>query len=112
VIIGGGIVGIPYAMIDAGVTFGIIMTLTCPILAWTSGYIYMTCKMIAPIQIETLYELGYYTMGKSSIYLISFIAIVCDEGFVMIYFIVFGTTAASMTKDLFFQDTENILTTY
>jgi len=111
VIIGGGIVGIPYAMVSSGVLFGIILTLICPVFAWTSGYLFMTCKLIAPIKIETLYELGYFTMGKTSIYFISFIAIVCNDGFCMIYFIVFGSTASSMTKDLFFPDKDNILTT-
>jgi len=111
VIIGGGIVGIPYAMYSSGVLFGIILTLISPILAWTSGYLFMTCKLMAPIKIETLYELGYYTMGKSSIYFISFIAIVCNDGFCMIYFIVFGSTASSMAKELFWHDKDNIFTT-
>jgi amino acid permease len=96
VIIGGGIVGIPYAMYSAGVLYGIILTLISPILAFTSGYLFMTCKLMAPIKLETLYELGYFTMGKSSIYFISFIAIVCNDGFCMIYFIVFGGCAASI----------------
>lgn len=111
VIIGGGIVGIPYAMYSSGVLFGIILTLVSPILAWTSGYLFMTCKLIAPIKLETLYELGYFTMGKCSIYFISFIAIVCNDGFCMIYFIVFGSTAASLAKDLIWPDSDNIFTT-
>ena len=93
VIVGGGIVGIPYANYTAGLTFGIVLNLLSPVLAFTSGYLFMTCKLIAPIKIETLYELGYFTMGKCSIYLISFIAIVCNQGFCMIYFIVFGGCA-------------------
>lgn len=93
VIVGGGIVGIPYANYTSGLTFGIILNIISPILAFTSGYLFMTCKLMAPIKIETLYELGYFTMGKCSIYFISFIAIVCNQGFVMIYFIVFGGCA-------------------
>lgn len=104
VIVGGGIVSIPYANYTAGLAFGIAMNVIGPILAFTSGYMFMTCKLMAPIKIETLYELGYFTMGKSSIYFISFIAIVCNQGFCMIYFIVFGQVTASVFKDLFWPD--------
>lgn len=90
VIIGGGIVGIPYAMYQSGITYGLILNIIAPILAFTSGYLFMTCKLMAPVKIETLYELGFITMGKWSIYFISFIAIICNQGFCCIYFIVFG----------------------
>ena len=103
VIVGGGIVGIPYANYTSGLDFAFSLYLIAPCLAFTSGYLFMTCKLIAPIKIETLYELGYFTMGKCSIYFISFIAIVCNQGFCMIYFIVFGQCAANVTRDIFYQ---------
>lgn len=111
VIVGGGIVGIPYANYTSGLDFGIILNIISPILAWTSGFLFMTCKLMSPIKIETLYELGYTTMGKWSIYFISFIAIVCNQGFCMIYFIVFGDCAASVARDLIWPEQTNIATT-
>lgn len=112
VIVGGGIVGLPYANYTSGLTFGVALNIISPILAFTSGYLFMTCKLMAPIKIETLYELGYFTMGKCSIYFISFIAIVCNQGFCIIYFIVFGQCAQSIAKDLIWPNSTNIATTY
>ena len=43
--------------------------------------------------------------------MISFIAIVCNDGFCMIYFIVFGDVAASFSQQLFFNGQSNIMTT-
>lgn len=87
------------------------MNIIAPILAFTSGFLFITCKLLSPVKIETLYELGYVSMGKWSIYLISFIAIVCNDGFCMIYFIVFGDVAASFSQQLFFNGQSNIMTT-
>lgn len=95
--------GIPYASYTSGLNFALALYLIAPCLAFTSGFLFMSCKLMAPIKIETLYELGYFTMGKCSIYFISFIAIVCNQGFCMIYFIVFGQCAASVTRDIFYQ---------
>lgn len=103
-IIGGGIVGIPYAMYLSGIPVGLIINVICFALSYLSTYLFMETKKKSDVPIKTLYEFGYVTIGKSSIYYIAFLSIVQTVGFVMIYFIVFGDLLGSIVLDVFYAD--------
>jgi hypothetical protein len=100
-IIGGGIVGVPFGMLLAGIPMGILFNIICAILCYTSVYLYMEAKKLANVPVKTLYEFGYVGIGKSSLYYIAFLSTVQTVGFVMIYFIVFGDIMASVVFQLF-----------
>jgi len=52
--------------------------------------------------VESLYEIGFSVMGRCSIYLVSTIVWVASVCLMMIYFIVFGYIAASISTQLIF----------
>jgi amino acid permease len=65
---------------------------------------------MCPVPVLTLYELGYVTTGKWSIYLISFVAVMSNIGGVVLFFIIMGDLAAQMVLKVFFPE-GNIMTT-
>lgn len=95
-IVGGGIVGIPFAMIHTGIPLGIFLNIAVGSAGCYTGGLYLKCKDLSPTYVESLYELGFITMGRASIYIISTIILLSGIGCIMIYFIVFGDISASL----------------
>ena len=110
-VIGGGIVSIPYAVANCGWKTAIAMNLVVAVCGYWSGLLYIKAKMMCPIPVLTLYELGYVATGKWSIYLISFIAAMNNVGSVIVYFIIMGDLGAQISLKLFFSENQNIMTT-
>jgi len=107
-IVGGGIVGVPYSLLHAGIPFGIFLHFIVALSCSYSCTLYIHAKDLIPIQVESLYEIGFSVMGRCSIYLVSVIVWVASLGLMMIYFIVFGDIAASISRQLiFYDDTDN-----
>lgn len=57
---------------------------------------YLRVKDMCPDKPESLYEIGYMCIGKSSIYVISFINLLNSFGCLCLYFIVFSGIAAKL----------------
>ena len=89
-IVGGGIVGIPYAMFHTGIPLGLILIIFVAVAGWYTGSLYLRIKDLSPTYVESMYELCYVTMGAASIYLLSIIILISGIGCTMIYFIVFS----------------------
>ena len=69
-IIGGGIVSIPYSFISFGIPLGIVFNILAVIMTMYCVELYLACKDAIPDQPESLYEIGYMVMGRSSIFLV------------------------------------------
>ena len=95
-IVGGGIVGIPYAMFHTGIPLGLVLNIGVALAGWYTGSLYLTVKNLSPTYVESMYELGFVTMGVSSIYLLSFVVLISGGGCIMIYFIVFSNISVSL----------------
>ena len=95
-IVGGGIVGIPFAMIHTGIPLGVALNISVAAAGCYTGSLYLKCKDLSPTYVESMYELGFITMGRASIYIISAIIKLSGIGCIMIYFIVFGEISASL----------------
>ena len=95
-IVGGGIVGIPYAMFHTGIPLGLFLNIAVALAGWYTGMLYLRVKDLSPTYVESMYELGFVTMGTLSIYLISVIILISGIGCIMIYFIVFSNISASL----------------
>ena len=108
-IIGGGIVGLPFAMIHTGIPLGLALNIIVAAAGCYTGSLYLTCTSLSPTHVESLYELGFVTMGSASIYIISSIILISGIGCIMIYFIVFGDISASLAQEVANPGTDNIL---
>jgi len=97
-IVGGGIVGIPFGLYQTGIPVGIILNVLIALSVHYSCVLYLAGKDKMPVQVNSHYETGYLTMGRSSIYMICTINLIGGFGLNMIYFIVFGETTASIVK--------------
>ncbi len=97
-VIGGGIVSIPYAMATLGPYMGIALNVACAVMGYWSGLLYLKAKLLAPVPVMTLYELAYLAFGKQSIFLVAFMAICSNGGCVVLYLIVYGDLASSLSK--------------
>ena len=109
-IVGGGIVGIPYAMYHTGIPLGVILTISIALAGWYTGLLYLRVKELSPTYVESMYELCYVTMGSASIFLLSITILISGAGCTMIYFIVFSNTSQSLAKLAFEEGEENMLT--
>ncbi len=69
-IIGGGIVSIPYSFISFGIPLAIIFNILAVLMTAYSADLYLACKDVVPDKPESLYEIGYMVMGRSSIFMV------------------------------------------
>lgn len=106
-IIGGGIVGLPYAFYYLGIPFGIFTLILVGFLTHRSCLMYLRTKDILPGNQESLYEVGFMILGVKSIYAIAGIISCASVGLIMIYLIVFGEIVGTVVADIFFGGKEN-----
>jgi len=98
--IGGGIVGLPYAFLELGVLITIALLAVVTLQTQNSSWLYLKAKDLIPGKPESLYEIGYMLMGRKSIFILSIILALNSFGMVMVYFIVYGNTIQSVIIDL------------
>ena len=99
--VGGGIVGLPYAFLELGIVMSCVLMFIVALLTINSTWLYLKAKDLVMGKPESLYELGYVILGRQSIFMISSILVLNAFGLVMVYFIVFSDTMASVIGDLF-----------
>ena len=109
-IIGGGIVGVPFSLIRTGIPVGLGITLIIICLQLFSGHLYLKAMKLSPTYVESIYELGYVSMGSCSIFFIATLQVISCLGAMILYFVVFGDICASLIKQGFYPDEENALT--
>jgi amino acid permease len=93
-IIGGGIVSIPYSFVSFGIPFGILANLIACLVVMVSCDLYLAAKDIVPDNPTSFYEIGYMTMGRSSIFMVGLAQFINSFGLMLVYYIVFGDTTA------------------
>ena len=108
-IVGGGIVGVPFSLLHCGIPVGFVLNIIFSFLSYFSSFLYLKSKDMVPVHVESLYEIGFVSMGTASIYFISITMIIAGFGVMMIYFIIFGDISASIAKAII--NDENFFTT-
>ena len=98
--VGGGIVGLPLAYYRLGLITAVILNILVIIATVFSTRVYLAIKDALPDKPESLYEIGYMLIGRSSIFIQAGILIINSFGLCMIYFIVFGDTFGQLMASL------------
>lgn len=106
-IIGAGIVGIPFAFYHLGLVWSLILTVVMNFQTYTSCYLYLKTKNIVG-GLESIQEIGFILMGRSSVFIVSSLVLVLSVGCVIAYFNIFGGILASVYVD-FISNDESIL---
>ncbi len=104
--VGGGIVGLPYTLVQFGLTISLIIFVVISFQTTNSSWLYLKGKDFLPGQPESLFEIGYILLKRSSIFLVSGILFLTSLGMVMIYLIIFGGTMGSVVQDIWSIDPE------
>ena len=97
-IIGGGIVGLPFAFIHTGIPIGLVSLVFVAILSISQCDMLVTVKEMVPGNYESLYELGFMMMGTPAIYIIAVCQVLGSFGFELIYFIIIGDICKSFAE--------------
>ena len=86
-VVGGGLLGIPFAFYRFGLFLGITMLILITILAHFSSMMYMKIKDLTPRRYESIYEIAYLLIGRASIFILCTIMTFAISGFcVLLYF--------------------------
>ena len=97
-------------MFHTGIPLGLLLNIGVSLAGLYTGSLYLKVKDLSPTYIESMYELGFVTMGVFSIYFISTVILISGFGCIMIYFIVFSNISASLAQQAYPEGTENFLT--
>lgn len=100
-ILGGGIVGLPFAIFMLGLPLGIALNVVVVYLSYESGMMYMALRNILPNKPDSLYEIGFELLGRRAIFLNAFVNFVMSTGLMLIYLIVISATLAQATGNFF-----------
>ena len=95
-ILGGGIVGLPYAIYLLGLPLGVALNLAVDYMSYESGMMYMALKNLMPDSPDSLYEIGFMLLGRKSIFANALTVVVMGFCLMLIYLIVLSTTCASL----------------
>jgi amino acid permease len=110
-IIGGGIVGFPFAFYHCGVPMGVLMTLFVALSTHKAIKLLIITSHLIPGQPESYYEIAFMLLGRKSIFFISAIIAFVSLGLMMIYFIILGDIAKALVIQLILdEDYQGFLT--
>ena len=95
-------------MFHTGIPLGLGLNIGVALAGWYTGTLYLKVKDLSPTYVESMYELGFVTMGVYSIYAISFLVLISGVGCIMIYFIVFSNISVSLAVQFQDEGVDNI----
>ena len=93
-IIGGGIVGIPFATLTAGFWIMLVIHLLNVVFGVFSVYLLLEARAISGL--ASFSELGYYSFGRYSIFILNGIVAVAQFGIPIAYFIIVGSIGSGL----------------
>ena len=98
--VGGGILAIPLAMFNLGVPLGAFLNIVVIGITHVTSKMYLSLRELIPDQPDSLYEIGYMTTGRGSIFFLSSVFLFNAVGLCLLYFISFGDTGATLVASL------------
>ena len=88
--IGGGLLGIPYALQQMGIYLGLSSIVLMAFLSHFSTMMYLKVKDMTPRRYESMYEIAYLLMGRPSIFFICIILATTNFFACVMYYMIIG----------------------
>ena len=99
-VVGGGMVSLPWAFLQTGIYFAFGYLLLMVGQVALSTVLYLKARELCPFRTQSMQEVGFVVLGRKSIFWISFIILINSLGLLIIFFSVFGDTAASIVSSI------------
>ena len=96
--IGGGILGLGYAFSRLGIYVGVLIVLFVATLAHLSNMLHMKTKDLTPRKYESVYEIAYLLVGRSSIFAVCIIMVSSTMSALVMYYIIIGDTVSTLLR--------------
>ena len=103
-IVGGGMVSIPWAFYNSGFYLAILFSIFASAQVILCSVLFLKARDLCPEKPSSMFELGFITLGRSSIFWICFIILVNSFGLLIIFFNVFGDTTKDAMTQVFWSD--------
>jgi amino acid permease len=103
-IVGGGMVGIPWAFYSTGFYFAISFSVFASAQVILCSVLFLKARDLCPERPRSMFELGFAVLGRSSIFWISSIILIMSFGLLVIFFSVFGDTLKDFMTEIFWSD--------
>ena len=94
--IGGGILGMPFALYHLGLYAGLAACLVLAFLNHYSNMMYLKVKDMTPRRNESIYEIAYLLIGRPSIFFVCIVMFLSNYGCCLMYYMVIGQTIYSL----------------
>ena len=94
--IGGGLLGMPYALYHLGIYLGLGATLVMAFLTHYSTLMHMKVKDLTPRRYESIYEIAYLLVGRPSIFFVCIVMFLANFGACIMYYMIIGETYSSL----------------
>lgn len=95
-------VSLPWAFLQTGIYFAFFYLMIMILQVLLSSVLYLKAREMCPFGPQSMQEVGFVILGRPSIFWISFIILINSIGLLIIFFSVFGDTAASMIAAIFY----------
>ena len=92
--------GIPFSYYHLGIPLAIVLNIVIALVTCYSCTLYMETRDMTG-RLDSLSEIGYKVMGRTSIYLTSGNLLITSFLVIVIYFMIFGDIASSLIRDTF-----------
>ena len=111
-ILGGGIVGLPYSLYSTGLYCGVLIAIFAAAQTTISSILFLKAREVCPNRPSSLFEIGYLTLGRASIFIICFLVWVNSFFLIIIFVNVFSNTAVNVMKALVWYNCQDNLGTH
>ena len=94
--IGGGLLGMPYAIYHLGLFCGLACIVLLAALSHFSNIMHLKVKDLTPRRYESIYEIAYLLLGRPSIFVVTIILLLTNLCSCIMYYMVVGTTVSML----------------
>lgn len=98
--IGGGLLAMPFAVYHLGIFLGLILLFIAAAMSHYSSVMYLQVKDLTPRRYESLYEIAYLLLGRSSIFVVCAIFFLSNYSGCILFYIMLGEALSNLGTQL------------